>query len=459
MAQLFKLTMETGDLSQFTSTTTGSGNTLEASATAAKEGSYGLRVDVNGNTNATFGQKDDSGLSVPVFRAGWWFKMDSYTGGSGTQRLFEWRDLGSFNGQVQWSFDGLGLHLRLVVEDDSHSNVYSGMPPMPDWNNWHYYEVRLVRASSTSASDGEAYLLIDGWPIVSIQDLDLYDTWHTPNQFIWGLSGIGGTLTGEVFYDDMEVDSDETNPLYAKAEPFTSRVADNPSSYQAAGLCEGGSVGSGGSIDNDVTSALNGTSGGIHIDAGASSAGDPRAFIAYDTTAAAGRLGHVIDFYMDASNLTMGENDDFDMLRVISDHYYRQMFIELEEYDATYNEIRFNLYDDSNTNNSTSQYQITVADEHRITVVITYATSTSASDGEAKFYVDGVLKETLSNLDYYDADGRPSTWAFGFYSGAASIQDSLYIDEINLRHDNTDPFEGGGIVPQAAITYHRRRVQ
>lgn len=456
MSQLFKITMETGDLTQFTSTTTGSGNTLEASTSAAKEGTYGLRVDVNGNTNATYGQKDDSGLSVPVFRAGWWFKMSGYTGGSGTNRFFEWRDNGSFNGQVQWSFDGLGLHLRLVVEDDTHTKQYSAMPSMPDWNNWHYYELKLVRASNTSAADGEAYLLIDGWEIVSIMDLDLYDTWHTPNEFIWGLCDIGDTMTGEFYYDDMEVDSDPDAALYTKQEPFRTELLDNPSDYHAAGLCEAGSVGSGGDITND-SPGLDGSAGKLNIDAGDSSAGDPRAFISYDIKAADGRNGHVIDFYYDISDLTMGNGDEFDLIRVQSPDYYRYIYIELDEDDATNHELSVHLYQDNNTYKSSSNYTATNADEHRVTIVLTYATDTSSADGEIKFYIDGVLKETLTSVDNFDDDCRAYNWEFGFRGGEATTQDNLYIDEINLRHDNTDPFVGAGAVPSIVYNYRRRR--
>jgi len=435
MSQAFLIDLSTADLSQFTSTTTGSGNTLDAYGSAAKVGSYGMRVIMDDNANATYGYKSYS-LSTPNFRLGTWLYLPTYTTQDGVWRPMYWYDSGNARGYVQIQRAGYCLRTRLAISDDTYTTQYSGIPVI-DWQTgWHYFEVAVTRASNTSASDGSAYLYLDGWPIARITDLDIYDTIRSPNEWYFGCVSPGGDTDCTIYMDEMELDDDDTTNLYGeKSDPFIALDFEEVDQNEKVSLVDEGTTGT---KRYNAADALNSTTIGVSVDASDSS-GDLRWSRPGIESPAAGADGWAVRFWIDVSNISQGNNEDFDLFRVVSPDFYRYAIVEIEEYDATYVEIRAAVYQDNNTWATTSQYQITKADEHKITVILTYASDTSSADGTLVFKVDDVTLETVSNIDNFDADCRPADFNWGYRSGSATMTGRIKIDEIIFRHDTTDP--------------------
>lgn len=74
-----------------------------------------------------------------------------------------------------------------------------------------------------------------------------------------------------------------------------------------------------------------------------------------------------------------------------------------------------------------------------IEVVVKRATSASAADGTFEMYVDGVLKQSLTNLQLFTLN-RPSELRVGVQDSNGTFSGSMALDEICVR-DDTTPIE------------------
>lgn len=141
------ITLETGDLTQFSSTVSGTNYALAADASAAKNGAYGLRATATSTSdtgNAANGYKTftTSGTNLTVADA--WFRFSNWTNGgyntSGSKSLMELRDTGS--GFVAWLAVRGTRQVELCYRDPSFAVIASGITFTLASNTW--YLIRIV---------------------------------------------------------------------------------------------------------------------------------------------------------------------------------------------------------------------------------------------------------------------------------------------------------------------------
>jgi len=138
-------------------------------------------------------------------------------------------------------------------------------------------------------------------------------------------------------------------------------------------------------------------------------------------------------FYFDPNGLTMLDYHLFQLCRILAGGSARTI---VELYYLSGYKLRVQTQDDSYSYNPTSYYDLTDA-EHCIEFLVQFATSAVASDGFLKLWIDDVLKETVSNLDIYDAS-KPDSGRLGAVTGLDSgTSGTFYLDEWVLRDDDT----------------------
>ena len=80
----------------------------------------------------------------------------------------------------------------------------------------HYYEVDVVNASSTSASDGVVTAYLDGVQVDQQSNVDLYDAARKPSRVILGATAGIDEGTAGTFYLDELVFRDDNDEIGAK---------------------------------------------------------------------------------------------------------------------------------------------------------------------------------------------------------------------------------------------------
>jgi len=99
--------------------------------------------------------------------------------------------------------------------------------------------------------------------------------------------------------------------------------------------------------------------------------------------------------------------------------------------------IRARQQDDNWASRATGYYTITDA-PHYVEVYVKHATSSSANNGILTLWIDGVQKQTITDLDLYDR-GQPELVQLGAPFGApADTSGTLYLDEFVFRDDGTE---------------------
>jgi hypothetical protein len=77
--------------------------------------------------------------------------------------------------------------------------------------------------------------------------------------------------------------------------------------------------------------------------------------------------------------------------------------------------------------------------EHSIEVLVEFASSATANDGQISCWVDGVLRDQDTRLDLYDLSKRPYQLRMGVtWVSSASINGTLHMDEFVLRADDLE---------------------
>lgn len=144
MASLWTtVTLETGDLSQFSSTTDTAANTsATASGTAAYAGSYGMLVtsaETGDNANSCYGQMNFTDPSSGIIRVEYWWRQDydSVTGYNSATNAKAHFELGSaFNVRAALAFiNRANGDLNLGITNDSFArvNLASWTPSLDTW--------------------------------------------------------------------------------------------------------------------------------------------------------------------------------------------------------------------------------------------------------------------------------------------------------------------------------------
>jgi hypothetical protein len=176
--------------------------------------------------------------------------------------------------------------------------------------------------------------------------------------------------------------------------------------------------------------ALSGTVGGMQalID-------DTTAIYGEKTYTALTGTNYRFRLYIDPNGLTMAANDRFEVAQILNSGLGRAS-VTLG-YDGSSYEVRAAVLDDSSSWQETSLYDIT-DDQHRIEVLVSYASSDVASDATLDLWVDGASQEQVAGIDLYDLS-KPNQARLGAASGLdAGTNGTLYLDEFVLRDDNVE---------------------
>ena len=208
MAEILHITHEAGDLSEYTSTVTDSGD-LSVDVTSTLVGSYGLLCTID-DTNNIYGLKSFTTLTSTVFRWRLYFDPNTITATNGVEFATIFKVMNSTSDRVVLTTrkraDGSGYDTRLRVYTDVGNNTTSYYNILDAPN---YIEGNVVYASSDVASDATASLWVNGSLQETLTGLDIFDL-TKPNTIRAGALGVAAATSGSYFVDDIILRDDNT---------------------------------------------------------------------------------------------------------------------------------------------------------------------------------------------------------------------------------------------------------
>lgn len=235
MAEVFNITHEIGDLSEYTATATDGGD-LSVENGAALVGSYGMQAVID-DTNGMFGEKEYTQISSGVY--GWRFYIDPNGLSMDDNDAFYvcriTRQDTSGRADVQLRYDS-GYEILARVREDDGSYRSTGNYPITD--DAHYVECLVEYASGPSGNDGTLMLWIDGVQKESITDVDLDGRSQPDEAFLGPHSSIDATINGTFYLDDFVLRDDDTRIGSASASVSVSTLT-LASSTQALSVSPG----------------------------------------------------------------------------------------------------------------------------------------------------------------------------------------------------------------------------
>lgn len=208
MSQLFRITHETGDLSEYDSTVVDGGD-LSVTVGAALIGVYGLSVNID-DTTSIYGQVDIVSFTADYFGARTYFDPNGIDRtGDGIVAEMMRVDRGSSPFQfarVELHITGGSHYVRAVFVEDDGTLHFTSTYTVSDAK--HYFEIRLVKASSAVSNDASGTLYIDGVLKETISSLDIYDIFNPTGIRIGALSPSSSVIAGAYYLDDLVVVDD-----------------------------------------------------------------------------------------------------------------------------------------------------------------------------------------------------------------------------------------------------------
>ncbi len=220
MADLFEITHEGNDLSEYTSTVTGGGDLSVAAGAALAGTNYGLSVLIN-DTSAIYGLK--SFTSAKRVRLRFYLDPNAMTFSAGDENfIFELNPTTAF--RVRFGHDGADYNLEIVTRDDS-GLTFGGQFTITDVE--HYVEVDCFAATNPGDNDGFMTVWVDGVQKDTIISLD-NDTRAVDEMRIGATSSIDAGTSGTYYIDEIKANNDGSeigevpvaggNPWYAYAQ-------------------------------------------------------------------------------------------------------------------------------------------------------------------------------------------------------------------------------------------------
>jgi len=237
LAEIFDITHETGDLSQYDSTVTDGGK-LSVAGGAALIGSYGLQAVID-DTTSKYGQMDFTLFTSTTYRFRIYLDPNGLTMSSGDVftvcTIF---NSSSPRARIQLYYSGGNYQIRLLVRNDAAGNDISSYYVITDAS--HYIEVLIEYASSDVASDGQGTLWIDGSQKEVVSGIDLYDLSKPDRARLGAVADLDSGTSGTLYLDDFVLRDDSTE-IGAGGGPSPSTVIVNTltlasSSVTLAGL-------------------------------------------------------------------------------------------------------------------------------------------------------------------------------------------------------------------------------
>ena len=238
MTNVFDVTHDSGGaLTTHYDTVTDAGSNASITGVAALDGSSnGVSLQID-DANSVFLRKNFTNPSTNELRLRFHFDPNNITipgsgkadassfiirvrirdgaGGSDNVTVDIYWNNGAFNIRAtnRWGTDG-DPTVTTFFEDNSLSDAP------------HCIEIRIVRASGAAANDGELQVFLDGVSQASSNGEDNYDSF--PNLVNVDISTDSGAnadgVSGTVYFDELEMDDDDTVNLCAGASPSVSHL-------------------------------------------------------------------------------------------------------------------------------------------------------------------------------------------------------------------------------------------
>jgi PKD repeat protein len=218
-----------------------------------------------------------------------------------------------FGGTKPWlgRFYLVGVYSAALTDTEVLQNFKAGYSSTPvATDDSHYIEFLLQKASSATANDGIALLLVDGLQVAATSQLDLYDMWSWFNKLRMGaVEGIDAGTSGTFYLDELLVNT--TGTLIGSGGAAGGELIDID--HELGTLAEYNStVTDGGKLSAHADAAQRGTTYGMKVVVDSTNVKYGQATIM--ATPSSGKLR--VRFYIDMNAITMGSGEAFTVLYV-----------------------------------------------------------------------------------------------------------------------------------------------
>lgn len=208
MTVVLDIDHETGDLTQYTSSTTGGGD-LAVTSGAALFGSYGLSVTIN-DTGGIYAYKTLT--KAAVFRVRFYIKRTTLAMASGDAFLLSnfQQAGGSYSGMILLRLQQTSgvYYISADVKNDALSSVLYDSETLD--GDAHCVEYQVVRAANSTSADGTFEWWIDGVSKGTASGIDNYNLLSDQNwRILFGAIESIDAGTSGVFYVDAIKGNDD----------------------------------------------------------------------------------------------------------------------------------------------------------------------------------------------------------------------------------------------------------
>ena len=210
MAELFNITLENGDLSDFDTTVEDGGNLSVTRAAALLGTTYGMQAFVD-DTTAIYAEKTWT-LTTEILRFRFYFDPNGITMVEGDNfNISTVMRLGTARFQIRLMWTSGAYYIDTRLRADNSSWADSADTLLTD--EVHLIEYEVTRATGPTAFDGRIKLWLDGIEISTLTG-DNYDTWSTTadlDEFRVGAAGgIDVGTSGTIYFDEIKGNDDGT---------------------------------------------------------------------------------------------------------------------------------------------------------------------------------------------------------------------------------------------------------
>jgi len=160
--------------------------------------------------------------------------------------------------------------------------------------------------------------------------------------------------------------------------------------------------------------------------------------------------------YFDPNNISMGDNEEFTFFLLREGSYGDYVAaISLYHSDLGGYKVRPVAYNDASGNGFTGNLSYSITDDpHYFEIIVTRASTDSASDGSAEFWIDGVSKVSASDIDNYDTFSNFGMVYFIALGLDANTSGEFYMDECVVNDDGSEIGPLSGLIAGSACWGH-----
>ena len=477
--QIIHIRHEAGDLSEYDGYELDGGDVSVSAAAGMAHSNYGLAI-LNDDSNNKFAYKNVSPtVTGGVIGARFYINLSTLSGSYDAAGVF---GLSIFNDGFQYFADiyaviGPSTHqLRPSLWDDFAVIHYGNQVNVGVGE--HYIETRILRSSTSSASDGRMETWIDGAIVDTISGVDNYDKFYQFGRVPMGLWYANATTTGTMYLDELVVRADGKyiGPVPWDSQPGYIKGRSSATDQQLAYL--EGTSGSAAEATDSLSAYLRGRQTipnpnaivDIHLNADLSeftstvTDGDDLAW-SNDATAravagTAGAMSCLLDdttaiygqknfnksttvrlrFYIDPNTLTMATGDSFIVFRFAQVSSGLPIFNVNLARTATSYRFQASAYNDAGASACGSDIIDITDAPHYVEFLGVQAATDVSSDGSYQIWVDGVSKDADTGIDNYNRM-NDQNWRIrvGALEGIdAGTSGTFYIDEIAVNDSGVE---------------------